>query len=90
MCFTVLHKTIIYSGDSAVVEGQLSRPVRVLRVAQRAPLDSCGKFLGMGVSRQAAKAGAVLSVADVEFTDVDGLSKAIFDHVKVGRETCAF
>ena len=40
--------------------------------SDRKSFDFCGKFLGMGASRQAAKAGAVFSVADAEFTDGGG------------------
>ena len=36
---------------------------------QRKSFDFCGKFLGMGPSRQVTKAGTVWEVADAEFTD---------------------
>ena len=40
---------------------------------QRKSFDFCGQFLGMGPSRQAAKAGTVWAVADAEFTDAGGV-----------------
>ena len=39
---------------------------------ERRSFDFCGKFLGMGASRQAAKAGTSLQVAEAEFTDAGG------------------
>ena len=40
---------------------------------QRKSFDFCGKFLGMGPSRQAVKGGTVWEVADAEFTDAGGV-----------------
>ena len=40
---------------------------------QRKSFDFCGKFLGMGPSRQVTKAGTVWEVADAEFTDAGGV-----------------
>ena len=39
---------------------------------ERKSFDFCGKFLGMGVSRSAVKAGVSREVADAEFTDAGG------------------
>ena len=40
--------------------------------AGRRSFDFCGKFLGLGMSKQTQKAGAILTVAEAEFTDAGG------------------